>query len=95
MKKGITTMKRKPEDESPKRDKISENIIETETPDGETFEVYEKIDEKKNLQQNIEDDFKNFNKPKNEIEFIENQIKLDYIISEKYKKKKLMINLTK
>jgi hypothetical protein len=89
MKKGITTVKRKPEDESPKRDKISENIIETETPDGETFEVYEKIDEKKNLQQNIEDDFKNFNKPKNEIEFIENQIKLDYIISEKYKKKEI------
>ena len=45
-------MKRKPEDESPKRDKISENIIETDIPDEETFEVYEKIDEKKKLTTN-------------------------------------------
>lgn len=89
MKDDIIPQEKEPEYRTPKGDKILEDIIETDTPDGETFKIYEKIDEKKDLKQNIEIDLKNFNKPKNKVEFTENQIKLDYIISEKYKGKEI------
>lgn len=64
---------------------------ESYTPEGEEipkFKIYEKIDIAKSLESIIEKNIPNFTTPSNEIEFIENQILLDYIISEKYKNNK-------
>jgi ubiquitin len=52
---------------------------------GRDYKINEKIDTTKDLKFLIQDNTKNFEKPSNEQEFIENQIILDYIISQKYK----------
>jgi hypothetical protein len=64
------------------------------TPDGETprdeivinYKAAEKIDTKKDLKKIIEENIKNFKNPSNDVEFIENQLLLDYITCEKFKK---------
>ncbi len=67
-----------------------------ETPYGKAskrnYKIYEKIDTKKNIKSIIEEDIRNFKNPSNCIEYIENQILLDYIISEKYKNSKTIFD---
>ena len=52
------------------------------------YKINKKIDVNKNIKLLIEENIKNFQNPKDEKEFTENLILLDYIISEKYKNKK-------
>lgn len=57
-----------------------------DTPRGECcYIIKKKIDTSKDLKSIIEENIKNFKNPLTEQEFVENQILLDYIISEKYK----------
>ena len=65
-----------------------------ETPRGEeiNYKINEKIDFNKDLKQIIDENIKSFKAPKNTKEFIENQISLDYIISQKYKNKEIDYN---
>ena len=62
-------------------------IIESNSPERGNYKINKKIDVNKNIKLLIED-IKNFQNPKDEKEFTENLILLDYIISEKYKNKK-------
>ena len=66
--------------------------IKSKAPNGNAskrnYKIYEKIDTKKNIKSIIEEDITNFKNPSNSIQYIENQILLDYIISEKYKNNK-------
>ena len=57
-----------------------------------TYKIIKQIDIKKDLGQLIEENIENFKNPLNDKDFIENQILLDYIISEKYKNKELNFN---
>lgn len=67
---------------------------ESYTPEGgkRKFKIYEKIDTTKSLESIIEENIPNFRKPLNKKEFIENQILLDYIISQKYKNNKTIFD---
>lgn len=57
-----------------------------------TFKIYEKIDTTKSLKSIIKDNITNFTHPSSDKEFIENQILLDYIISQKYKNNKTIFD---
>ena len=56
------------------------------------FIIYEKIDTTKSLQSIIKDNIPNVSEPSSDKEFIENQILLDYIISQKYKNNKTIFD---
>lgn len=54
-----------------------------------SYKIKEKINIKKSIKEIIKENINNFEKPRNDIEFIENQILLDEIIAEKYKEKEI------
>lgn len=54
-----------------------------------SYKIKEKINIKKSLKETIVENINHFENPRNDIEFIENQILLDEIISEKYKGKEI------
>ena len=62
--------------------------IESNSPQRGNYEINKKIDVNKSIKLLIEKNITNFQNPKDEKEFTENLILLDYIISEKYKNKK-------
>lgn len=62
---------------------------------GLKFKVYDKIDKGENIIEIIKKEIENFKNPKGELEIIDNLIKLDYIISEKYKSKEINIKTLK
>lgn len=57
-----------------------------------SYKIKEKINIKKSIKEIIEENIKNFENPRNDIEFIENQILLNEIISEKYKGNEINID---
>lgn len=63
-----------------------EKFYDYYTPKGErNYIIKKKIDTEKDLESIIKENIKNFRNPLTPQEFVENQILLDYIISEKYK----------